>query len=147
MARPAYPDAATMSRRWKEGVSQAGERWVEGIQNPRQDFKAAALKANPAYKAGIQKALTEDSWAKGMAAVDPQEAIATAVQVGASGYAQGALARAPKHERVMGRVAPLMSQAVTTVRAMPANTDAEREARAIAMIRGGRDVGKRLKGG
>ncbi len=147
MARPAYPDAATMSRRWKEGVSQAGERWVEGIQNPREDPKAAAIKANATYKAGVTKSLAEDAWLKGVQNIDQSEALATAVAVGAAGYSSGALARAPKHERVMGRVVPLMTAAVTAVRALPAVTDADRENRAVQMIRGARNVGKKLKGG
>jgi hypothetical protein len=57
------------------------------------------------------------------------------------------LARGAKHERVMGRVAPLMASAVSAVRNMPSVTDADREARAVAMIRAGRDVGRKLKGG
>ena len=145
--RPAYPDAGTLSRRWKDGVQQAGEKWVEGIQNPRADAKAEAIKANATYKAQVTKSITEDRWLKGVQAIDPNEAIATAVAVGASGYTAGALARGAKHERVMGKVAPLMATAVQTVRNMPAVTDADREARAVAMIRAGRDVGRKLKGG
>ncbi len=145
--RPAYPDAGTLSRRWKEGVQQAGEKWVEGIQNPRADAKQEAIKANATYKASMAKSIAEDRFLKGVQASDPNEAIATAVAVGASGYTQGALARGAKHERIMGKVAPLMASAVGAVRAMPAVTDADREARAIAMIRGGREVGRKLKGG
>jgi hypothetical protein len=144
--RPAYPDAGTLSRKWKEGVQNAGEHWVDGIQNPRADFKAEAIKANPAYKAGVQKAIAEDAWVKGMQNTDPNEAIATAVAVGASGYVAGALARGAKHERVMARVVPLMTAAVNTVRSMPAVTDADRENRAVAMIREGRKVGQKLAG-
>lgn len=145
--RPAYPDAGTLSRRWKEGVQQAGEKWVEGVQNPRADFKTEAVKANATYKAAVTKAVAEDKWVKGINAIDPNEAIATAVAVGASGYTAGALARGAKHERIMGKVAPLMATAVQTVRNMPAVTDADRENRAVAMIRAGRDVGRKLKGG
>jgi len=145
--RPAYPDAGTLSRRWKEGVQQAGDKWVEGIQNPRADAKAEAIKANATYKAQIAKSIAEDRWVKGVQASDPNEAIATALAVGASGYTAGALARGAKHERVMSRVAPLMASAVSAVRNMPSVTDADREARAVAMIRGGRDVGRKLKGG
>ncbi len=95
----------------------------------------------------MAKSIAEDRFLKGVQASDPNEAIATAVAVGASGYTQGALARGAKHERIMGKVAPLMASAVGAVRAMPAVTDADREARAIAMIRGGREVGRKLKGG
>ncbi len=145
--RPAYPDAGTLSRRWKEGVQQAGDKWVEGIQNPRADAKQEAIKANATYKASMAKSIAEDRFLRGVQASDPNEAIATAVAVGASGYTAGALARSAKHERVMNKVAPLMAAAVSAVRAMPAVTDADREARAVAMIRNGREVGRKLRGG
>lgn len=144
--RPAYPDAGTISERWQQGVQQGAERWVEGVQNPRKDFKSAALANKESWKNGVTKAVAEDGWAKGMQAVDPNEAVATAVAVGAAGYASGALARATKHQRVMARVAPLMASAVTKVRGLPAATDADREQRAVQMIREARNVGKQLKG-
>jgi hypothetical protein len=46
----------------------------------------------------------------------------------------------------MARVVPLMTAAVNAVRAMPAVTDADRENRAVAMIREGRKVGQKLAG-
>jgi len=47
----------------------------------------------------------------------------------------------------MTEVAPLMASAVSAVRSMPSNTDGEREAKAVAMIRGARAVGLARRGG
>lgn len=125
--------------RWIEGVNNVGaQRWVAGIQNPRADFKSAALANNEGWKAGVTQAVQEDRFAKGMNTVNVDEAINTAVAVGASGYAAGAAARTAKFQRNVDAIAPRMAAVVEATRRMPAKTDAEREARALSMIRGAR---------
>ena len=59
----------------------------------------------------------------------------------------GVTGRQQKIQRIMNDVAPMMAAAVSQVRNLPANTDAEREARAVAMIRAARGVGIARKGG
>lgn len=145
--RPSYPTAADISTRWKEGVSNGAQHWVEGIAKPRSNFKTAALKNKDAWKAGMTKAIAEDAYAKGMNNVDEDEALKIAQTVGAQGYSAGALARGDKHLRIMGKVAPLMTAAVDAVRAKPAVTDADRESRMLEMVRAARAVGKVLRGG
>jgi hypothetical protein len=144
--RPAYPSANDMSTKWQEGVKNGAQHWVDGIQSPRADFRQAAINNNAGWKAGVQAAVAQDKFVKAMNNVDPNEALSIAVAVGANGYMNGALARTAKHLRIMGKVAPLMAAAVTTVRNLPAVSDTDREARAIAMIRAARAVGKTLAG-
>jgi hypothetical protein len=144
--RPAYPDAGTISSNWQRGVQQNADKWLEGMENPRKDPKAAALAAKDSWKNGVTKAVQEDAYTKGIQASDPNEAIATARLVGTQGYAAGAMARKDKHARVMQRIAPLMATAVSGVRGLPNATDADRENRAVAMIRAARNVGKAAKG-
>lgn len=144
--RPAYPDANTINTSWQRGVQQNSDKWLDGMENPRKDPKAAALASKESWKNGVTKAIQEDAFSKGIQGYDQNEAIETARKVGAAGYQAGALARAPKHARVMAKVAPAMASAVTKVRAMPNATDADRENRAVAMIREARNVGKSVKG-
>lgn len=144
--RPAYPDANTISQNWQRGVQQNSDKWLNGMENPRKDPKASAIAAKDSYKNGVTRAIAEDAYAKGIQSYDPNEAIETARKVGAAGYQAGALARAPKHARVMAKIAPMMGAAVQTVRALPNATDADRENRAVAMIRAARNVGKQAKG-
>ncbi len=144
--RPAYPDAGTISQNWKRGVQQNGDKWIEGMRNPRKDPKQAALAAKDSWKNGVTKAVQEDAYTKGIQSSDPNEALATAELVGTAGYTSGALARGDKHARVMQKIAPMMATAVATVRALPNATDADRENRAVAMIRASRNVGKQAKG-
>ena len=145
--RPAFPDAATFTARLVQGVQANAGRYAEGVQAPRKNFKAAALAANAAWKAGVTAAVAGDRFAAGMGGVNEDEAIQTAVTVGAQTYVQGVTGRQAKITRIMGDVAPKMAAAVATVRALPANSDADREARAIGMIRAARAVGLSRRGG
>jgi hypothetical protein len=143
--RSSFPDATTMTNRWTAGIQAKAQNWVDGIQNPRRNFKEAALANKDRWKTGVTQAVTNDSYAKGMQAVDDNQAIATAVAIGASGYQSGALARAPKFTAKMNKWVPLAQAAVNAVRAKPAVTDADKENRAVEMIRAFRAAGKTMK--
>src|SRR5439155_587651 len=109
---------------------------------PRADFRSAALANNDGWKAGVQDAVKNDAFAKGMAKVDVDAAIETAVAIGADGYAAGAAARANKFEKNTAAIAAKMSAVTEAVRKMPAKSDSDREARMLAQVRGSRAVGK-----
>jgi len=145
--RPAFPDAATFTKRLTDGVSANAGRYAEGVRAPRRNFLEAAKAANGAWKTGVQAAVAGDRFLGGLNKVNADEAIETAATLGAATYVQGVTGRAPKIQRIMTEVAPMMAAAVSTARALPADTDAQREARAIAMIRGARAVGIARRGG
>lgn len=145
--RPAFPDAATFTKRLVEGVSAAQARYAEGVRAPRANFLDRAKASNQAWKNGVQAAVAGDRFAAGLNKVNPDEAIETAATLGAASYVQGVTGRQPKIQRIMSDVAPLMAAAVSTVRALPSNTDADREGRAVAMIRAARAVGLSRRGG
>ncbi|MGH7752738.1 MAG: hypothetical protein ACREN5_07975 [Gemmatimonadales bacterium] len=138
--RPPWRPSA---ERWAQGVSTVGaQRWEQGIQNPRADFKAAALANNDGWKAGVTAAVQGDRFAKGLQGVSVDEAIATAMQIGGAGYAAGAQARATKFQRKVDAIAPRMAAVTEATRRMPARTDAEREARMLNQVRGAREAAK-----
>ncbi len=145
--RPAFPDANTFTERLVQGVQTNAQRYAEGVRRPRANFKERALAAAPAWTNGVQAAIQRNAFAAGVGRVNEDEAIETAATLGAQSYVPGVVGRRAKIARIMGEVAPEMAAAVGVVRGMPANTDAEREARAVAMIRGARTVGQRRRGG
>ena len=145
--RPAFPDAAEFTARLLQGVQTNAGRYAEGVRRPRKNFLDAARAANQAWKNGVQAAVAGDRFNAGLAKVNADEAIETAATLGAQSYVPGVTGREAKIRRVMTEVAPAMAAATATVRAMPANTDAEREARAIAQIRAARAVGLSRRGG
>ncbi len=145
--RPPMPAPTDMTARWQQGVTNNAQRWVEGVQRPRANFKVEAIRNNAGWKTGVTAAVQADSFVKAMGQVQEDEAIATAVAVGADGFVRGANARAAKHTRKMERLVPAMASAITQVRGMPSATEGDREARAVAMIRGARAAGKAARGG
>ncbi len=145
--RPAFPDAATFTRRLVEGVQGAAQRYAEGVRAPRANFLDKAKAANGAWKNGVQAAVAGDRFAAGLNKVNVDEAIETAATLGAASYAPGVVGRTNKIQRVMNEVAPMMAAAVATVRNLPADNDAQREARAVGMIRAARAVGLSRRGG
>ena len=145
--RPAFPDANTFTDRLLQGVQANAGRYAEGVRAPRAHFLDRAKAANPGWKAGVQAAVAGDRYLAGLNKVNPDEAIETAATLGAQAYVPGVTGRQAKIRRVMTEVAPAMAAAVQTVRNMPANSDAEREAKAVAMIRAARAVGLSRRGG
>ncbi len=145
--RPAFPVAGTFTNRLIEGVSGAAGRYAEGVRAPRAHFLDRAKAANQGWKNGVQAAVAADRFLAGLNKVNADEAIETAATLGAQNLVTGVTARKNKIQRVMNEVAPLMAAAVSQVRNMPSNTDGEREAKAVAMIRGARAVGLARRGG
>lgn len=145
--RPAFPDAATFTKHLLDGVAAKAGRYAEGVRAPRKNFLEAAKAANQAWKNGVNAAVAGDRFAAGLNKVNADEAIETAATLGAQTYVSGVQGRQAKIQRIMSEVAPQMAAAVATVRALPANTDADREARAVGMIRAARAVGLARRGG
>lgn len=122
------------------------QNWVEGVQRPSADFKTAALAANGKWKQRTTEAVQQDRFSKSMAKVSTEEAIATAVKVGASGFASGIQAREEKIRRVVADLQPRVAAVKRAIDQMPQDTDAQREQRLLAARRGMIEVGKARKG-
>src|SRR5712691_4580176 len=123
--------------RWEQGVTATGgTRWIEGIQRPRQDFKAAAIASNDAWKAGVAAAVQGDKFVKGMQAVDVDYALKIAATIGPQGYTAGALARKTKFATKTEAIKARMGAVVQRVRGMPNATLAQRVQRVVETING-----------
>jgi len=141
------PNAARMADKYARKTAAAGADWVDGVQNPKASFKESAIKAKGKWASRTQEAIQQDKFAKGMAAVNEQEAIATATADGGAAYTAGIAKRMPKVQRAFDRLAPMLGAVSQTVRAMPQDTDAQREQRLLAARRQMIEVGKRYRGG
>ena len=141
------PSGDVMAEKLIRRAGQAGDDWVKGVQNPSRDFKEAGVRAAGKHKNNTMIALNENRYAKGMAKVDVNEAIATAVAVGASGYTAGIAARSAKIVRVFNDLSPRLAAVKRTIDAMPDETDAQREQRLTAARKAMIEVGKARRGG
>ncbi len=141
------PSAADMAADLITNATNAASKWERKIQRPRASFKEAGLAAAGKHKQKTQEALADDRYAKGMRKVNEDEAIATALAVGGTGYTAGIRARESKIIRVFGELQPQFVALARSIRAMKQDTDADREARLLAARRGMIDIGKRRRGG
>ncbi len=126
--RPAFPEAAQLTNDWINGIANNKEKYTRGVQAPRANFKVAALAQKGAWKEGVTKAIADDAFAKGMSAVNEDEAIAIAVAVGGDGLERGARARTAKHTRKMDKWRPIAAAAIETAVCPPSQTRTGRNA-------------------
>jgi hypothetical protein len=127
------------------GAANSADRWVDGIQNPRRSFKEAALANASKYKARLQASLANDSWAKGMGAVNEAEAIATAVARGGGSVSAGMEARRSKITRRVTKLFGLLGPHMDKVNAMKTDTIEDAANKMVANMKGMVDIGKAMK--
>lgn len=137
--------AADAVDRMISGAANAATRWEDGIQHPRRDFKQAALDAKTKYKARLTQSLTDDSWAKGMANVNVDEAIATAVAKGGSSVSAGMTARKDKITRRVTKLFGLLGPHMDKINAMKTDTIDDAANKMVANMKGMVDIGKAMK--
>jgi len=140
------PDAGRMAEKYMRKTGAAAGDWVSGMQNPKASFKQAAIAAKGKWANRTTEAIQQDRFARGMAQVDEAEAIATATSDGGSAYTAGIQKRAPKVQRAFARLAPMLGAVSQTIRAMPQDTDAQREQRLLQARKQMIEVGKRYRG-
>lgn len=139
------PDAQRMANRWAQGVQNNQSRWVEGMENPRRDPKQAAIAAAGKWANRLQEAIQNQHYAAGIRRYDVNEARRIATEDGGAAYVAGATKRQSKAERAFQVLAPMLDQVSQQVQNMPQDTEQQREARALAAIRGMRNVGRQFR--
>jgi len=127
------------------GAQNAAARWEDGIANPRRSFKAAGIAAADKHKARTGEALNDNRFAKGMAQVNEEQAIATALAVGGAAISQGMQAREPKIRQRMSKYFSLLAPHMDRVNALPTTTTADADKKVLENLKGMREIGKKMR--
>jgi hypothetical protein len=138
----AIPDPTTYAQRWSQGVSNGATRYVEGAMNTPLDPTALAIQAGPRYLQNVQNAFNSGKWANGLRRSGKTGWQAGIQSKGATNYATGANAAIDKVTTIATSLLSFESNLQRQIQAMPNITDADREARALAWIRGMRTYTK-----
>src|SRR6266568_5164282 len=77
-------DAAAIAEKWSTVTPQRSTEYQKGVQNPRTPWAAAAAAAGPAQAAGVQAAIANKSFEKGIA------------RAGDAGWQRGATTKGPR---------------------------------------------------
>jgi len=117
-------------------VRVAGEDYRSGVEAVTVNPAERALAANAKRVAKLQDSIAKKTWEKKMAKVTLDDWKRKASTVGADRFISGVEANVDKIEAFVRSFQPKLESLSSSVKAMPETTEAERDARVLAMIRG-----------
>lgn len=80
---------ADSARKWLERASTATGDYADGVQNPKEDWKTATVAANESYKQGINKAIQNNSFTKGVNRAGSEKQIQNSLSKGVARFSSG----------------------------------------------------------
>ena len=131
-----------------KGAQDNAAKWLANTTHPKKNFKEEALRetSRARYHSSMEEALRENRWEGGMALVDESETMAIIQKRGSGAYSGGVADRADKITRRVKELHPDRLALAAAIDALPVSTDAEREAKIIANVRGLKAIGKKRRG-
>lgn len=88
-------------QRWVQRASVATDDYKAGINNPQTDWQSATLAAAPVQAAAVQKAISEQRYAKGVAAAGNERWKRKAATKGAERFASGVAEAEADYEKAV----------------------------------------------
>jgi hypothetical protein len=89
---------ATVIQNWVNGAAAATAKYIEGIRNPRTLWRSATLAAVATWEAGIQQAISNNLFHKGVSNTTDIDWGSAAETKGAPRYAPGVRAGVTKYQ-------------------------------------------------
>lgn len=123
-------DAATSAEKYARKTAAAGADWLNGYKNPKRDPRAAAVAANPRWKASLNAAMQADRFAHKVGSYNVDDAIAVATAVGETAYVNGTAARIPKVQAKLTKIIAAQGPILAKADLMPTDTLQARLAKA-----------------
>jgi hypothetical protein len=111
---PKVPDISRVAAKWSTNSGNATPSYVEGVQNPKEDWKTATLAGAENYKIAVTKAANDGRFAKGVNRTTSDKQIQASVQKGQERFGQGIALAGPDYAEGM---APVL--AVTAATQLP----------------------------
>ena len=96
---PATKSIQTSSDKWVRRAGQAAQDYRQGVQNPRTSWQEATEAASDAQAAGVQEAIADGRFAKGVANAGNQKWQSKAASKGADRFGPGVQAGKADYER------------------------------------------------
>lgn len=112
------------------------ENYLTGIKNPRKDPIKAGIDAQKRYEEQMKKDDVLKRREMGLKATNMDEWASMCEKIGADKLVDGVKARQYKIERFLDKYIPALEKHLADIDAMPNVTDADREKRMIANLRG-----------
>ncbi len=138
LAAPADIVKKTLSR-----AGQAPAAWEGGMRKAEGTITSNMKQAGPRFAASMQNVINNKLWDKSIAGLTDAAIIAAAVKVGGNTWLNGLTTREDKITAAWTVLAPKLQAHMDRIAQLPNVTDADREARMVANLRGMRQLGLR----
>ena len=132
----AHGSAQEVADKWATNLGNAQQSMTAGVQRVTESPGQAAVAKQQKWVRAMQSAEVQAKWARKTGAVSLQSWKDSMTNIGIQRAAQGATQKKQKMVNAMTTLLPFIDQVAASVRAMPDNTPADREQRALAMMRG-----------
>lgn len=124
-----------ISEKYQRGVAGAGADYAAGVQNPARPWASATAAGQKRWAAGIQKAIAEGKFARGVQAAGDAKWQQNALNKGAQRYQASAQEAAAGYQKVAARIMQAGQAAQSAVANMDNSTQEARIARSAAAQR------------
>ncbi len=128
---PSPADVVTKQLNTLQAVGQTN--YVKGVQKPNKDPIAAGVAAEAKWANQMQQAILNQTRAKHLQLVSPQEWETNAETIGAPNLVPGVMKRQSKVTSFWNAWLPILQNILQTIDQMPTGTASERNAKANAM--------------
>lgn len=135
----AHGTAQEVADKWATNMGNAQTSMQNGVARVTEAPGQAAVAKQQKWILAMQSADVQAKWARKTGAVTLAQWKDSMNNIGIQRAVQGATQKKQKMVNAMTTLLPFIDQVAATVRAMPDNTPADREQRALAMMRGMRN--------
>lgn len=101
---PKVPDIGRVAQKWAERAGNAQGAYIDGIQNPKEDWAQATTRAAETYKASVIKAANEGRFARGVNKAGTQKQMQASMQKGSQRFTEGVAIAQPEYSAAMAPV-------------------------------------------
>jgi hypothetical protein len=139
VAYMAIPNASDVVAKWQQRASAASGDYAAGVQNTDKDPTQLAIAAGPRYLQRVTESFNNGKWANGLRRTGKTGWQAAVASKGVNNFVTGINAATDKATQAFTRLLSYETTLQGQINAMPNNTDADREARMLAWVRGMRN--------
>lgn len=132
----ALPSATDVARKWAARAGAAGPDYQAGVQNTDKDPTQLAIANQGRLVANFNARVQDGTWAARLRAVGKAGWIQAVLDKGVTNYQNGVQAAESKVADAFGPLLAFEANLQRTIQSMPSTTDADREARMLAWVRG-----------
>lgn len=132
----AIPSAADVVAKWQQRSSAAAQDYASGVQNTQEDPTALAIAAGQRYITRVNDAFNSGKWANGLRRVGAAGWKQAVASKGVTNFQSGVAAATQKATDSFTRLLAYEGTLQGQINSMPNVTDADREARMLAWVRG-----------